>query len=77
MRIKRISHRGDATLFNELLLRSVVSYVANNILFGCITAVSIYHRISAIHSYNMSISAEIPLHLSVFENYNINKRIIV
>lgn len=51
MRIKRINHRGDATLFNVLLLHSVVSYVANNvIMFGCITIVSMDHRIRAIQS---------------------------
>lgn len=27
MQIKRINHRGDATLFNGLLLRIVVSYI--------------------------------------------------
>jgi len=32
MRIKRINHREDATLFNALLLRSVASYVENNII---------------------------------------------
>jgi len=48
MRIKRINHREDATLFNALLLHSVSSYVANNIMFGCITIVSMDHRTRAI-----------------------------
>lgn len=48
MRIKRINHCGDATLFNTSLLHSVSSYVANNIVFDCITIVSMDHRIRAI-----------------------------